>query len=518
LPSNSATRPAGKPWEAKGPQGNSQVVILAIFGTDSHGPGTLHLLPPLPMIHFLLNDKVRGTDASPGSVALDYLRSVACLKGGKEGCREGDCGVCALLVGAPDGHGALDYRTVPSCLLPVAELQGRHVVTIEGLNGEQLTPVQQAIVEEGATQCGFCTPGIVLGLTSFLLNSPDLSMTDALASIEGHLCRCTGYVSLRRAAQRLAETLGPYLRQSEDRLSALVDAGVLPASFLEAPSIVAGLETSCPKQTGEPAVPLGGGTDLYVQNADELLNADLRLLCREPALSTIEAEGEGLALGGAVTVEDLVRSPLLKERRPEMQHALRLVASQLIRNRATVAGNLVNASPIGDLAIMLLALNADLQLQLEGVRRRVPLSGFFKAYKRTCLAPGEIVARIHIPPTGLDSRFHFEKVSRRTYLDIATVNTAVLVQVDGPMVRDVALSAGGVAALPMRLRQAEEALRGAPLTPEAVRHAADAADREVSPISDVRGSAMYKRRLLRGLLFAHFIALFPDLHVEEGLA
>ncbi len=467
------------------------------------------------MIRFLLNSETHATHAPPGSVALDYLRAHAKLKGTKEGCREGDCGACAVLLGMPEGP-RIRYRPVASCLLPLAEAHGRHVVTIEGLNQATPTPIQQALIDEGATQCGFCTPGIVIGLTGFLLNSRSLSVEDAKASIEGNLCRCTGYVSILRAIDRLIEQTAPYL-SGTDRIKALVALAGIPRSFLDAPEHLAHFEdgTTSGGANGQ-AVVLGGGTDLFVQRADELLADRFRPLSREPALNAIRLSSDGLMIGGAVTTEALIESAEVQTFRPEMPALLRLVSSQLVRNRATVAGNLVNASPIGDLSIMLLALNAELHLDHHGAKRRLPLNAFFKAYKAFDLQPGEIIEHIRLPSAVDEARFHFEKVSRRTYLDIACVNTAALVRLEDDVIRDVMLAAGGVAPIPLRLKATEEMLKGQPLTCDTLSRAATSAEEEIAPISDVRGSARYKSRLLRRLLFAHFITLFPE-HQLEGV-
>jgi xanthine dehydrogenase small subunit len=202
-----------------------------------------------------------------------------------------------------------------------------------------------------------------------------------------------------------------------------------------------------------------------------------------------------------------------------MNHYLNLVSSTIMRNRATLAGNIVNASPIGDLTIMLLALAADLCLVKGKTRRELRLKDFFKGYKKLDMKKGEIIETIEvpIPYPGLDSRFHFEKVSRRKYLDIASCNTAISLEMDNNIINDVHISAGGVAPIPLYLEETCIWLKGKEVTAANIRKAVEIAQQEISPISDVRGSARYKTLLLRNLIFAHFITLFPEKELEREL-
>lgn len=456
------------------------------------------------MLRFLVNRDLVETEWGAGVVLLDFLRRERRLTGVKEGCREGDCGACLVLIGELEGD-AVRWRPVNSCLFPLGDCAGRHVVTIEGLNGEGLTPPQAAIVEEGATQCGFCTPGFVVALTAWLLNARDFTAEEAEDAAAGNLCRCTGYLSLRRAFARLAERFAPLRAAPPDRrLRALIAAGVVPADFAE---IAARLrEIAPPPAPAADAVPVGGGTDLFVQRAESLAAAPLRFLRRDPALRGIRRENGDWRIGGAATIEELARARALAEALPGFAAAFPLISSRPIRERATVAGNLVNASPIGDLTILLLALDAELVLRGPAGERTLPLRRFFLGYKKLDRRPDELVAEIRFRQPPPDARFHFEKVSRRERLDIAAVNGAALFEMEGPVIRRAALSAGGVAPIPLRLAAAEAALAGRKPDAAALRAAQAAAEGEIAPIDDVRGSAAYKRALLRALLAAHFEA------------
>jgi xanthine dehydrogenase small subunit len=471
------------------------------------------------MIRFILNrDEVRSK-APPGSVTLDILRRELGRVGTKEGCREGDCGACTVLLGERSPQG-MRYRAVASCLLPIGALQGKHLVTIEGLNGDTLSPIQQAIVDEGATQCGFCTPGIVMALTGFLLTSESLSLEDAYAAIEGNICRCTGYASIRRAVQRLVAQIALASPTQAARVPGWVEAGLLPAYFLGiAENLDAIAEPLPPPPDDASAVPAAGGTDLFVQQPDRLRGATLRFLSEDPGLRGIRAANGNITIGAATTVEELLHSNLLKEALPAWEQSLRLVASTLIRNRATLAGNIVNASPIGDLAIILLALGAHLTLRRpDDALRSVPLDAFFNGYKQIDLAEDELITEITLAQTTPGSRFNFEKVSRREHLDIASVNSAMVLEAaDGHIVK-ARVSAGGVAPIPLLLSESSAWLAGRPLSPETVDALTRRADAEIAPISDVRGTADYKRRLLRRLVIAHFVESFPELDLKGLIA
>ncbi|MDZ4200224.1 MAG: FAD binding domain-containing protein, partial [Kiritimatiellia bacterium] len=397
----------------------------------------------------LVNQECVEPRLPEGAVLLDFLRRDRRLTGVKEGCREGDCGACLVLIGETEGE-TIRWRAVPSCLYPLSDAQGRQVVTLEGLNGRVLTPVQEALVEEGATQCGFCTPGFVIALTAYLLNADAPNAAEAERAASGNLCRCTGYLSLRRVCARLAERFAPLSGLSRaQRLLRLIEAGVVPAYFSEIHSRLRAMDQPLPEADPK-AVPVGGGTDLFVQRAEKLEQAPLRLLLRHPDYRGIHREPGGWRIGGATTVEELAESRDLAKAIPGWASVFPRMASLPIRERATVAGNLVNASPIGDLSILFLAFETTVMLRGPEGDREVPLPRFFLGYKKLDRAPEETVfaIRVETPPPG--ARFHFEKVSRREHLDIAAVNSAALLTPDGPVVRHATFSAGGVAPIPLR--------------------------------------------------------------------
>ena len=458
---------------------------------------------------------------------LDILRDDLGLTGTKDGCREGDCGACMVLLGVAQPNG-ISYRTVNSCLLPLGDVAGRHVVTIEGLIQTDLSPIQRALIEEGAIQCGYCTPGLVVALTGFLLRGVPISADHGIAALGGNICRCTGYVAIRRAIGRLCDrfsNLEPSERHSSPaRIAALVAGGILPRYFLDVPDRLKSLSTDAEGRATEeePAVRssvlVAGGTDLFVTRADELRDAELTFLSRREDLQRIHIEGDSCRIGAATLLTAIEASPIIRRLLPDLSRHFGRIASVSIRNRATLAGNIVNASPAGDLSVIFLALNATVVLGRGNQQRDVLLRDFFRGYKVLDIAADEMVKEIRFPVLDATTRFHFEKVGRREHLDIASVNSAIRLRIRDELIVEAHMAAGSVAPVPLYLQKTAAFLRGQPISAATARAAAAVAGSEISPISDVRGSAEYKRALLPRLVLAQFLTLFPDHIREEDLA
>ncbi|GAB2775709.1 xanthine dehydrogenase small subunit [Hymenobacter luteus] len=475
------------------------------------------------MLQFYLNQQLIRTQEPAGSTLLDFVRYHQHLTGTKIGCREGDCGACTVLVGElnPDGA-AVRYQSMTSCLTPLGNAHGKHVVTVEGINAARgaLTPVQQAIVAEGGSQCGFCTVGFVMSLTGHALSPNPSTPETALASIDGNICRCTGYKSLERATALLQQQLTQ--RPEAAPLPWLAEQGFVPAYFAHmpgqltalrdlalgtngtaGPTAAQGAPNACPPARAQL---LGGGTDLLVQRPEQVRAAPVELVYDQPGLRGIRrTEGGSIVLGAATTAQQLLESEVMLEAVPALPRFLKLVSSTPIRQMGTVAGNFINASPIGDLTILFLALGAELELEAaSGQRRVLPLSELYLDYKKLAKAADEQVREICFPAPRPTDIFTFEKVSKRTHLDIASVNTAAWLRVEDGLIREARLSAGGVGPVPLLLRRTSAWLAGRPLSAETVQQALPLAQQEISPISDVRGTEQYKRLLLRQLLMAHF--------------
>jgi xanthine dehydrogenase small subunit len=424
----------------------------------------------------------------------------------------------------------------------MGELQGRHLLTIEGLSAaspDGLTPVMKAFLEENASQCGFCSPGFIVSLTGWLLEAQPLDLAGAIVAVEGNLCRCTGYGAIARAAARLAAEFAGLPAPGEARIAALVAAGVVPASVegfraagassgaISAAAAVGPAETAPAIQSQ--ALLLGGGTDWYVRNPEPEDSGECRLLDMDGALCRIETEknsgGSGaISVGAAVTVREFFESPLLRSGIPGIEVFGRDVASSLIRNRATIGGNVANASPVADMTAILIGLGARVRLGKYSPRpglvseaREMPLERLFRGYKSLDLSEGEIIESFEIRPCAAEEKFNFEKIAKRRTLDIAAVNTAMRIRTSEGFIAEARISAGGVAPVPLFLERSSAWLAGKPVSAETAREAARLAMDECCPIGDVRGSAEYRRRLLGRLVIAHFIRFFPDSGIAQEL-
>jgi len=475
------------------------------------------------LTRFILNEKEIETALSPGMVLLDFIRYHRHLMGTKIGCREGDCGACTVLVGEIK-DGELSYQSMTSCLLPIGNVHGKHIVTIEGINNsKELNPVQQAMADEGATQCGFCTPGFVVSLAGFCLSRKEATTENAIAAMDGNICRCTGYKSIERAAARLAILLRE--RQKEEPVMFASKNKILPGYFSEIKMRLQELNDAervkhfmDPASLAQRSHVVGGGTDLYVQKHDELAHSAIRFVFDHPQLNGIIKEGNKCIIGASATVTDLKESRVINEIFPQFNRYARLVSSTPIRNMATIAGNFINASPIGDFTIFFLALNAQLILNDlskmgsngESVRT-LPLRKLYKGYKQLNKKEEEQIERIWFDLPGKNSLFNFEKVSKRTHLDIASVNSAINITMHNGIIENAGISAGGVGPTPIYLHKASEFLEGEEISEKTVTKTIELAWSEISPISDARGSKEYKKLLLGQLIKAHFMTLFPTI-------
>jgi xanthine dehydrogenase small subunit len=513
------------------------------------------------MIEFLLNDQPIRTNEAPASTLLDFVRYHEQLKGTKIGCREGDCGACTVLVGELSANGqTVNYQSMTSCLTPLGNAHGKHIVTVEGINaaGSQLTPVQKAIVDEGGSQCGFCTVGFVMSLTGHSLSTQPATEKSTIAAIDGNICRCTGYKSLERAAANLTAELEQ--RPTENALAWLSEKHFVPGYFAEIPAQLAKLRptealaaealaaalaaSATTHANGDSAVStspnghaqnqnghnhpsnqpfahplLGGGTDLLVQRLEELREQPgVRLIFDQPGRRGIRHETTGrVVLGAATTASQLLESDLMRGLLPNLPQYLKLVSSTPIRNMGTVAGNFINGSPIGDLTILFLALGASITLlDAAGATRELALPDLYLGYKKLAKAADEQVIEISFPAPMAGDFFHFEKVAKRTHLDIASVNSAAWLRVENGVIEVARVSAGGVGPVPLLLARTSEFLQGRELTAETVTAANEVMQSEISPISDVRGTSEYKRLLLRQLLWAHFLEFAPELEFTNS--
>jgi xanthine dehydrogenase small subunit len=446
---------------------------------------------------FWLNgSRVQVAGVDPNTTLLAYLRARG-LTGTKESCAEGECGACAVVVLVAAANGRSAYQAVNSCLVLLPEVAECEVWTVEGVRQDRaLHPVQQAMVEHGGSQCGYCTPGFVMSLFAYYYSEP---RPQPMAALSGNLCRCTGYRPIRDAAAQLpAAVAGDAFRERLqraapvptplqhragnarfDRPTALQDALVLRAEF---PS----------------ATLLSGGTDVVVEiNQAGSHHEHVIALGGVRELRAIEERDGEVVIGAGVTWAQLESD--LRGRLDLLAQVIPLFGSPLIRARATLGGNLMTASPVGDGAPALLALDAAVELASANGNRSVPLREFFTGYRRTALRSEELLVAVRVakrPP----SVARFYKVSKRELDDIASVSAAFAVWLDGGRVQQAAFAFGGVAATPARAFAAEQALVGQRLDDASLRTCQRAVAAAFTPIDDVRASAAYRSAMLTSLL------------------
>jgi xanthine dehydrogenase small subunit len=467
---------------------------------------------------FILNADLVEADVPPGLSVLDYLRDHQRLTGTKEGCRVGDCGACNVLVGELAG-GRLSYQPMTACLVPVGELNGKHLVTIEGLNHGQLTTVQAMLRDCGASQCGYCTPGFVMSLTAWILDPSRSLDADGLEdAISGNLCRCTGYRPIKQAATQVAEQLRSCDLKG-DRTQLLCRQFGLPEYFMDIEKRLQQLSVSSSHVAPEDMenTIVAGATDLYLQQDKDLHEMPAHFLQRPAGYEPVQVvEGE-IFIDAGMTFEELFSNQVIKKLLPDIHRYRKQIASWPVRCRATLGGNLCNASPVADLACLMLALEAGIELAGSKGRRCMPLSEFYSGYKQLNKSPDEIITTIRIPVPLENTRTNWIKVSKRFSLDIATLCSAMKIEHDGKRIERACLVIGGVAEIPLCMEKESHFLEGRDISLQTALAVAAMAQDGISPISDVRGSAAYRRLLVRQMIIVHFLQLFPEYLDEASL-
>ncbi len=459
-------------------------------------------------INFTLNGELREeASVSPTMTALEFLRENAGLTGTKEGCAEGDCGACTIAL-VRNGTGRLE--AVNSCLLVVGQLDGANVVTVEGLTekGGELEAVQQAIVTQDGTQCGFCTPGFVMALHALRHSGEAVSddiIHDALA---GNLCRCTGYRSIVDAARTACAV--PAGAVSSNDLQA-GNAHEADSELYYAPKTIAELIA---RRAEHPEAPLlSGGTDLGLLFSKERQKFPVTIYTQNvEELRLIDEDAAAITIGAAATYTEAL--PLIETNYPSFGVLIHRIGSRQIRNVGTIGGNIGNASPIGDTPPCLIALGSVLALHGAGGRREIALENFFLDYRSTDLQPDEIIESVRIPKLSKGQIFRTYKISKRYDQDISSVIGAFHLTLAGGVVTEVRIAFGGMAATPKRAAACELALTGKTWSEESVALAAAEISKDFSPIGDHRASAAYRLRVAENL----FVRLFRDIegsdHVE----
>ena len=467
-------------------------------------------------IQLILNADLVQAEVIPVLSVLDYLRDTRRLTGTKEGCRVGDCGACNVLIGELI-DGRLNYQPMTACLVPVGELEGKHLVTIEGLTGTRLTAVQAALRDCGASQCGYCTPGFVMSLVAWTLD-PSMSLdADGLEdAISGNLCRCTGYRPIKQAARQIAGQLQSFDLEA-DRIPLLCQHFGLPEYFTGIEARLQQLATSLPPVAAKDVenTLVAGATDLYLQQDKELHEMPARFLGRSSGHEPVRFVNGEIVIDAGMTFEMFLNDPVIKELLPDIHQYRKQIASWPVRCRATLGGNLCNASPVADLGCLLLALEASIELADGDQLRCIELKDFYPGYKQLNKLPDEIITTIRIPAFPECTRISWIKVSKRFSLDIATLCSAVKIEYDGNRIVRGKLVFGGVAEVSLCLEKAGHFLEGKDISLQTVLAVAAIAQEGISPLGDVRGSAAYRRLLVRQSIIAHFMQQFPE-HFDEA--
>ena len=453
--------------------------------------------------------EVQLSDVSPTLTLLEYLRVNEHAVGTKEGCAEGDCGACTVVL-RKRVNGRLVYQPVNSCILLAGQADGAEVITVEDLaDGATLHPVQQQMAEQHGSQCGFCTPGFVMALFALYhaerAAPADRDMVNDW--VAGNLCRCTGYRPIVDAALASCRVPAPdqFTTQEKTVLKALKaiddDDDLFVGNndqFFAAPRATAGLAKIYGAHPD--AVLVGGATDVGLWITKKLQTIPKIIwLGRVRELAEIEETADGVTLGAMVTHEAAI--PFLSGVDPDLGELMRRFAGKQIRTVGTIGGNIANGSPIGDTPPALIALGATLRLQKGKKQRTLPLEDFFIGYGKQDRAAGEFVRSVHVPKLEKNERFRCYKISKRFDQDISAAMGAFKFTLQGSRIAAARIAFGGMAATPKRAAKAEAALAGADLANEASWQAALAAlDRDFKPITDQRASAEYRATAARAVL------------------
>lgn len=475
-----------------------------------------------PICFLLNNHAVEVDDVAPSTSILNFLRQRLGRIGTKEGCAEGDCGACTVVIGDLR-QGQLEMKAVNACIQFLPTLDGKVLFTVEDLRGKDgnLHPVQEAMVECHGSQCGFCTPGFVMSLWGVYVNRVEKGVsgppdeTTVRQAITGNLCRCTGYRPIVDAGKRMFEL--PVVRfdraavaQSLTSLNTLRCKTSLKYEYqgqrFFAPRTLAeltALRADLPSSTI-----LAGGTDvgLWVNKQFRELG-DILYTGEVSELHTITEDSTHLTIGAAASLNDAYAA--LKNYYPEMNEMWERFASTPIRNAGTLGGNIANGSPIGDAMPALIALGAQVTLCNVELSRRLPLEDLYIGYQQKAMQPDEILAFVQIPKPKPALRFRNYKLSKRFDSDISAVCAAFAIELDGKSIVNCRIAFGGMAPTPKRAARTEETLIGKQWDDSAVRSAMEAVSQDYAPLTDMRASATYRLKAARNLLYRFFLETRP---------
>ncbi|MFS8047249.1 xanthine dehydrogenase small subunit [Rhizobium sp. BR 314] len=468
-------------------------------------------------LRFILNGQdVALHDVAPDQTLLDWLRLSRSLKGTKEGCAEGDCGACTVLVGRLTPSGRLVYEGVNSCIRFLGSLDGCHVVTIEHLapSDNHLHPVQQAMVDFHGSQCGFCTPGFVMSLYGLWMQTPNPTDQQIETALQGNLCRCTGYEPILRAARSISSYGGtqndPLLVERETmiaRLKALHDGArveigegrgrlVVPANLDDFALFLEATPT---------ATVVAGSTDVGLWVTKHMRDiTPVVFIAGLQELKSLTVKDGTISIGAGVTYSEAIET--VSQHIPELGPLIARIGGQQVRNMGTIGGNIANGSPIGDTPPALIALGASLTLRKGAIRRTIALGDFFIAYGKQDRQAGEFVEAVHIPIPASGEKFAVYKVTKRRDEDItATLGAFRVTLADDGTVTEIHIAYGGMAATPKRAFAVEKALLGQSWSEETVEVAMEKYAEDYSPLTDMRATADYRALAAKNLLLRFYL-------------
>ncbi len=479
-------------------------------------------------IKFVLDDKIteidfrKSSELKPTTTVLNYLRSYPSHKGVKEGCAEGDCGACTIVVAEMNIHGKLVYKALDSCLVFLPMIHGKQLITVENLakivDGKQmLHPVQQMLVETNGTQCGYCTPGIIMSLFGLYKNHHQPSREIIEDALTGNLCRCTGYQPILEAAQKACKNHGKdhFSDQEKETLALLtsinenketieirtpVQTYYKPFSLSEALRL---------RHEFPEAIVINGSTDVALRQTKkkEILKEILDLSAVE-GLKTWKENKSEFVIGGGLSLEQLKHFTAGKL--TGLHGILKVFGSLQIRNLATIGGNVGSASPIGDLLPLLFVYKAIVVLRSSSSERILPIETFITGYRQTDLNQDELITEIRIPKPGPDDRIRSYKVSKRKDLDISTVSGAFRIILTDGLISEILIAYGGIAAMTKRAVKTENFLRGKIWSRSIIEEAMLFIEEEFNPISDARSEAEYRKKVGKNLLLKFYVDTTPS--------
>ena len=464
---------------------------------------------------FLLDGKLIELDrVEPTRTVLQYLREDLLRMGCKEGCAEGDCGACTVVIADLTGD-ALEYRAVNACIQFLPTLDGKALFTVESLKADDgsLHPVQQSMVDYHGSQCGFCTPGFVMSMFALYKNNPAPTRAEIDDALSGNLCRCTGYRPIIDACIHMYDYPAPPDNDAQliEQLRALQHQQGVSLEFEQAryyaPATVD--ELASLYQQNPHAQILAGGTDVGLWVTKQLRELPLVIYLGNVAeLKRITLKQDSIEVGAAVTLNNAAAE--ITRHYPELTDMFRRFASVPVRNAGTLVGNVANGSPIGDSMPALIVLDTRVKLRWGSTVREMPLADLYLDYMKNALLAGEFIEAIEIPAREESILLRCYKLSKRFDQDISAVCMAILLRLDGDKVTEIRIALGGMAAIPKRATLTEQLLNGGKWDESAVTAAMQKLTEDFAPLSDMRASADYRSRVTANLLYRFYLETRPD--------